>query len=467
MENKKIITSEIKDNISENETKASEINITVAKDAYVKKMNSSRNKHNQKSKYYKRPLRSKDAIKAAFSNNDASAQFKKVIHEYSHGRHILDLSPLDIYELRNGIFARKRALVNIVKVDPELSVHIQELSNRLTYEISDYAYEELYKGLTKTLESLSLNCYVSPEKVINAGNAIKNHDGAMTYGGKTIRNYLTHIIKNEKITNISDEDAEKCINIVKTCRHSFADYNAIKSLPFSVFRYKQYIRTNENGEITTPDIEAKYNIRRMIGPENYNAAPFAKISITDATTLESKLIEKIRKTAQNEADIKMNELVVLVKDDTLKKHLIMASNLDNVSVITNHGHVHDIIDYMVENTNTIIKLQEKPNDKISPEDANKIIRIEYAAAQGNYDTDITKDILWISDLGECLKGQYATYEIIRRVISLGFVPTIAGDVITRTNINLLEFDAIIDSSKDMSLEDRITYINDMLKNLYF
>lgn len=414
-----------------------------------KKYHSKYNKYNLNKKIVLENPTIPDPIKKAFPNSLQKCKlFKKKIIGYSNGRHVLNLHLLDIYNLKFGFYSRKEALISIVGLNDSEILNIEQLNKSQIFELSNYTYQELYKGIEQTIKQLDLNCYVSPEKIINAGNVIKNHNGIETYGGKTVRSYLTHISKTAINYNLTDKEKKVCLDIVNKWNAENVEYKHIKSLPFSIFRYKKYVRTDEMDNILVPDIEAKYNLKRILGINTYNVANFNKLSILEATILESYLIEHIRLIAKEYASILINNMIKDLSNSKLKEDVIAASNIDNVVNISDHGHIHDIVDYMEKNTKNILSLENNPEKLLTKEEQQSIIQIEYASIQQNI-SDITDDLLWISDLGEALNGKNAKYGIIKNIIEIGFVPKINSIDITNYDLSIMDFNAIVESAKNI------------------
>lgn len=389
-----------------------------------------------------------EEIFTAFNGNQKNCNlFLKKMAEFSKGRHVIDLSPLDIYELKNGLNAKRTALISILGMKNAETLQIFYMYPFRIHILADFVYTKIYQGLEEMLKSLDFNCYISAEKIINAGNVIKNHRGEETYGGNTVRDYLSHMTKKEITITLSDDEKAACVSIINSVLEDFSNYKKIKSLPFSIFRYKNSVRTSEDGEILIPDVEAKYNLKRILNSK-YNEAPFNKLSMNKATILESKLIDKIRNTAKEEGINEVKKLVANMPDSKIKNDIITVSNIDNVSLVTNYGHIHDIVDYMIENTKRVIELEKDINRTVTEKDIQSIIQIEYTAAQSKT-TDIDEEMNWITELGNALRGKNLQYGIVKGIIELGFVPRVDDMVVTYyDNLSPFDFLAVIENSKN-------------------
>ena len=93
-----------------------------------------------------------------------------------------------------------------VKDHDVVKLNIENLPTRSIIELADLAYGMIYKGLVFKLKGLDLNYFMTPDKIINAGNVIKNHNGTEIYGGNTIRDFLAHYSVNEKKSNLTFEN---------------------------------------------------------------------------------------------------------------------------------------------------------------------------------------------------------------------------------------------------------------------
>lgn len=400
------------------------------------------------------------SVIVAFKNDRNKCEtLMKILYEYSQGRHILDISPLDIYNLKCGITARKEALSSICGYENSEILGLYEMSDKNIFIIADTTYDFLYKGLDKKLKELDLNCHISTEKIINAGNVIKNHDGTRTYGGSTIRDYISHMCDKEQNKNNYNADTYgECLKTVNRIIHKLPEsFNYIKSFPFSLFRYSNYIKVNESNEIIIPDIEAKHNLKKLIGTD-YTKYNFKLLSMKDATYLESILINKIKTIVAAYAEKETEELLNQIPESKLKHDAVLSTNIDYIINISNKGLIHDIIDYMTNNLQEIINLENNYNTILNENSRKAIFQIEYAAFQNTKDTD---DMLWIADLSDALKGSFANYGIIKKIIELGFVPRINGLAITEYDINYSDFSAFCEiaetvKDKKLCLEENLT-----------
>ena len=350
--------------------------------------------------------------------------FYRKMEDLSTGRHILDLSPLHIYELRNGTSARRNALISILGEKDATRLKIFTMKSAKILILSDYAYEKIHKGLEEIVVQLDINCYISPDKIINAGNAIKNHNGAELYGGDRIRNYITHLLSHEKPLSMTDEEFDACKTVIKETIVTMQNYKAIKSIPFSIFRYDMNIRTDEDNNIVVPDVEAKYNIKRIIGVNNYNKAPFRKLSIAHATVFEARLIQTIKETVKKESERVVKEVVADMKDSKLKKDILKSSNVEYISIVTSKCLIHDIIDYMKNNAERIKKLDENPSLPFTQDDKDSLIQIEYVANQSNMQAPGADNAFRMA-----IASKHCTYRIAKELIELGFIPLLEENTV--------------------------------------
>ena len=209
------------------------------------------------------------AIYNAFRRNKEKCEiFLNTARAYESGRHILELSPLHISNLQRNN-TRQTALANFFKSKDVLMLQIDDLNAKAVKQLSNYLYNAIIKGINTKLEKLDLGAYISTEKIINAGNVMRNYDGIKTYGGSTIRDFITHTITTKKQPKFKNNNMEQANMLVSEFKEKLKDYNAIKSIPFSIFGFTIYIRVNKNKEIVVPDIEAKDNLRKIIGNEAY------------------------------------------------------------------------------------------------------------------------------------------------------------------------------------------------------
>ena len=403
-------------------------------------------------------------VSYAFRNNQKCCElFMKILTEFSQGRHLLDKSPLDIYELKNGLNARKRALDNILGLEHATTLDILLLNSRDIYGLADVAYEMLYKGLEKKLDELDLNCYISAEKVVNAGNAIKNYDGIITFGGATIRDFLNHTIEKEKISAKAEESRYQCENAALNFINNTGTYKVIKSIPFSIFRYKDYIKTNEKGEIIKPDIEAKSHIRRIVGNEIYENAGFKKITMKDATTIEIQLIEHIKSIVEDQLKEILKKYIESIPESVIKEHLIASKNIDAIALISNKGLIHDIVDIFDENIKSVVELEKDPYRVLNQTERKALFQIEYTSIRSQGSASLTSDNIWIAEIADAINAEYAKYAMIKTIIEQGFVPKYNEADITAYDIDAQEFCMIMADAKKN--DNPIEFIENSLKIL--
>ena len=421
---------------------------------------------NNKSKSYKKTRNSygnsrkypKQLVYAFRHDYSKCEIFYKAMYAYSHGRHILELSPLYIYELQNSVGAKRKALNNLFRYEDAFKLNFSRMPENIINTLAETAYNAIYQGLNIKLKSLDLNYFMSAEKIINAGNVIKNHNGSVLYGGSTIRDFLTHYLVNEKSEEFSDDQNAALDEFIKDTAARLKKYNEIKSIPFSIFRYNLYIRTNEEKEITTPDIEAKHNLMKIIGIEDYLRYNISKISMARATSIESKLIKQIRKTAAKEMNALANQKLMDIPEGRLKDDAIVSASIENVVIVTNSGLIHDIVDYMSRNLDSLVEISSNPSKILTEEQKKSLFQIEYTA----WRTKGESDALWLSDIAEAIKAKYVTFEKILLCIDYKFAPIINNKSVLDYDISYLDLvDFYMDNIKDRTEE----YINENMNGL--
>lgn len=387
--------------------------------------------------------------------------FCKRMYELMHGRHVLKLSPLNIYDLQNGnIKTKKKALTSFYKLEDAAKLNIEALSYRSINRLADFAFNMIYKGIETKLDNLDLNCFMSANKIVNSGNVMKNHNGIKTYGGSTIRDFLTHSIKKEKKSVLVETDLMKINNFATEMINTLKKYDNIKSIPFSIFRCILYVRVNKEGEIISPDIEAKDNLRKIVGTENYNRHRLSELSIKYATALEFKFIKQIKKTLLKEINSIVNNMLIDFPEGKFKEHIILASEIENITTITGSGIIHDIANYIETNINNIMYLNEHKSEPISPECQKSLFQIEYTTMRA----DRNSGVLWLSEISEAIKAKYATFEKLKLCIESEFAPIINDRSVLDYDISYENLKAfyktyIFDKSRDELLMETNNILN--------
>lgn len=391
----------------------------------------------------------------AFRKNKKKCEiFLNTARAYESGRHILELSPLYISNLQRNINTRQTALANFFKSKDVLVLQIDNLNAKAVKQLSNYLYNAIIKGINIKLEKLDLGAYISTEKIINAGNVMRNYDGIKTYGGSTIRDFITHTITTKKQPKFKNNNMEQANMLVSEFKEKLKDYNAIKSIPFSIFGFTIYIRVNKNKEIVVPDIEAKDNLRKIIGNEAYEKYDIKNIPLITATGMETVLIKRIRKTL----DVKLKDLalnfndIISEKNTTkLKHHISICAKAENVSVITDSGLIMNIAEYFKNNLNKIIQMDKNRDKKLSDEDKKALFQIEYTAMKN----DTTPNSLWLSEILAAINGKYATFEKLLLCIEYDFAPVI-------NDISVMDADVPYKTLKDFYE----TYVKNGFDNNY-
>lgn len=361
-------------------------------------------------------------IAAIFKNDDAKMEiFSKKIHNLEKGRHILELSPIYIRGLQHGLCSKKEALNNIFGLDEANRLDFTELAPREINQLCEYLYRLLYTGMERILKELDFNGYLSVDKVINSGNAMKNYNGSILYGGITIRNYLTHTAKNEFPVPITEQDKDIQNKRINEFVNSLESFSQIKSFPFSIFRYKDHIVLDENNKLITPDIEAKYNLKRILGREMYNALKVKNITTYDATYMESLLIEKIKKITKREIKLIVGKYISEIKDEAVINEILSASELNSIIAVTNHGLIHEIVRLLDNNINNIITAGENPERVLTEEEKKSFFQIAYQSLQKNTVSPDDDDI-WISKFGCALRSNSVNYNFMKLLFKYHTMP---------------------------------------------
>lgn len=358
---------------------------------------------------------------------ESKRAFLHALSNYEKGRHILDLMPSFIYDLKNGQNARRRAL-NLLFSPKFDSFNFMVMKTREIMYLSELAYDAILEGINVTIKSLDLNIYISPEKIINAGGAIKNHKAEITFGGKTIRDYICYMSQNvyEK-DDITPKELTKCKTIIKQ-KEAALSYTNIKSYPFALLNYKENF-TIRNGKVEIPDIEAKINLRKILGSKDYEIGYISKISIKDATICEDLLIKKMRALIQEEISETLNELNISNLPDAFKTKIEHSANINNITMITDKGQIKDIVDNIKTNVTTLIDLFQHPDKELTPAEADCIFRMEYAAMQE--EIDFTQNYsVWLMEFGAAKSGKHVTFDILSEIMLTKCSPYINGSPLT-------------------------------------
>ena len=172
----------------------------------------------------------------AFRKNKEKCEiFLNTARAYESGRHILELSPLYISNLQRNINTRQTALANFFKSKDVLVLQIDNLNAKAVKQLSNYLYNAIIKGINTKLEKLDLGAYISTEKIINAGNVMRNYDGIKTYGGSTIRDFITHTITTKKQPKFKNNNMEQANMLVSEFKEKIKRLQRNKE--YSIFNF--------------------------------------------------------------------------------------------------------------------------------------------------------------------------------------------------------------------------------------
>lgn len=359
-------------------------------------------------------------------------KFASNLSNFTAGRHILDLCPAYIYDLDGNVIARRNAL-NYLFPFKSTELIFTEMQPKHIYALSDIAKESIEKGISLTLNQLDLKSYITTAKIIKAGAAIKKHHADQTFGGRTIRNYLTYICTTNEEEKSEPENIKICKAIIVNKKDEINSVN-IKSLPFSLINYNNRIIVNK-GELVSPDIEAKSNLRKILGDQKYAEARIKEISIRDATYCEDFLIKQIKKLVQSELTNIYNESVEKIDEDFMKKKLEIASDLKILGTITTKGQIKDIIEYFKQNINTIIYAQKNPLEILSKEKTDCIFKIEYCSMQVQIENP-REYSEWLTEFGAAKEGKFVTFSKLIPIMKHRCSPYIDGSPITDYDFNI-------------------------------
>ena len=360
-------------------------------------------------------------------------KFGNDLSNYEAGRHILDLCPAFIYDLDNTLISRRNALNCLFSFKSE-DLIFSEMKPKHIYALSDIAKDCICKGIDATLRMLDLNNYITTAKIVKAGAAIKKHHADEVFGGRTIRNYITYICNtSQENVNISDNELNICKSIIKEKANELT-YTNIKSLPFSLMNYSNRMIVN-NGSLVSPDIEAKSNLRKILGDKKYNEAFISKISIKDATFCEDLLIKKIKKITQDEITNIYNNVKNEISEDFIREKLEIASNIKILETITTRGQVKDIVDYFNKNVEAILYAQKNPTVILDKGRKDCIFKVEYCSMQKQIENP-REYSEWLTEFGAAKDGNYATFSKICPILKHRCSPYIDGSPITDYDFNI-------------------------------
>lgn len=360
-----------------------------------------------------------------FSTDEERALFSKICHNFAAGRHIIDCSAISLYELQvYSTATRKRAMERLMGKTNYQALPLNNMHHVALLDCSDYMYKALLRGLENMLSALSLHIHMSPEKIANTGKAMKLHDGGAVYQGYRVRDVLSYTLQKEGDTSLAtDEERTAQINTVLDYCEKYKTFTAIKGIPFSVLRYKNTMRIDGDNNILLPDVEAKYNLYRILGKETYEAYHFEKASVIDATVFESKLIAKIKKTLKHELTDIYATYSQKLQNDAITKALGESLSIEALVLATNSGNVHYIVKHFRENLEALYQAQTHPAKELTDEERLALFQIifqynrfaSYNYLDGFEGTEVT---------ALAISYKSCTYQLFERVVRYGVIPIV-------------------------------------------
>lgn len=349
-------------------------------------------------------------------------RYSEIAHNYAKGLHILGLSLVAIDNLDKSVSKRAEAIYGILGNKEAANLGIDFLpkaeDKKMQYKIiniSNHLSQAIEVGFNKMLERLDIpNLKVSFDMVKKAGKAVRTRNATLTYNGNSIREYITYEASKLKDEDTLTEEENKLRKIIlDEAYKDLQKYNNIKSIPFGLLRYKRGIQLNAELEIVRPDIEAKYNLKRILGVEKYNIANIKSLSLEKATLIEGQLIELIKKTAQKEIMDTIGEQVKAMPKNILKKDLKAASKLSNVSNVTSRWLILDVVENIQEQTQFVEKVINDPYYYWTDEEKRLFLQIEMQALT---DQDKETTSRYINEMRMILNGKYCNLKLLEPFI---------------------------------------------------
>lgn len=330
-------------------------------------------------------------------------QFASEIYDIKRGKNVMAMSPANIRDLQFGYHARIRAMSLIFGTERCVDWGVTNLRFPQLVTLSDYVYAVISEGIRCVLNKLDIASYLSVEKIIKAGNGIKNYNASEVYGGNTVYDYIRYTVINSKVASPTKEvDKADIKNAIKDKEAYLSTYQKIKSLPFALFDYKRNVTTADDGSIKTPDIEAKKNLRILFGSD-YEKYGFTNLSLVEATAYESRLIHAIKRTATTEVKrfISENEEKLETLPDVIRKDVISAASISLISSATKKCLIHEVVSRYENNFNIITDIWKNDDDRVLTEsEKDALFQIEYQAARKKPDIEFE----YITDFRACLRA---------------------------------------------------------------
>lgn len=376
-------------------------------------------------------------IKSIFKDNKKARRgFIQVYADLKSGRHVLDIPLIVLNRLNGSIMVRDEVFMLMFGPDKYDDLGLYDCNDYDKKVLSAILYNALIKGLTAKLNAMELKSHISLLKIETAARAVKNNNGMLSYGGSTIRDFITHAVMSDVKSELKEENKGNSNNdiidkITDSIIFTQTELNKVKSVPFSVFQYTSYICTNQNGIITQPDVEAKHNLRKIVGRETYQHLKISDLTIFAATEIERRVVEHIRLLVKKELDDRVATIKLNVENKTMRDTLVESADLNKLINISKSGLIYDIIHILDTNINTVLRLQKTPNIPINDEDANALFRAAYVACD---DTLAGSD--WLPCCIETLNGEYATYNTTILALKYNYFPFVFGRIFTEYNISI-------------------------------
>ena len=175
-----------------------------------------------------------------------------------------------------------------------------------------------------------------------------------------------------------------------------------------------------------------------------------------ATFFESKLIKQIKKTMTKEMNTIANELLIDIPEGCLKEHAILVSSIDNITIITDSGIIHDIVSYMMTNIKGLKTLSEPENSSrpLTEDEKKSLFQIEYTAIRSGQ-SGLETDPMWLSEISMAIKAEYATFNKLLLCIDNKFAPIINEKSILDYNVDYDMFKAFYDKYITYNTEEYI------------
>ena len=355
-------------------------------------------------------------------------RYSAIASNYASGRHILQITLQSIEKLDKNIVLKAEAIYEILGETEATALNISLMPNKedikMKYRINAVAAHlsrAIELGYDKVVNRLSIpGLKVSYEEVKKAAKAVRTRNAILSYDGNTIRDFLAFKASylNDESTITEEENKVRRLILDKEYL-TLQNYKNIKSLPFSLLRYKKDVRINENMEVSRPDIEAKYNLRKILGQEKYDAANIDKISLKKATILESQLINVIKKTMQNEVMLRVKEKILNLPEGILKDDMMAACKVSNVANVTSRWIIDDIVQNIEDQVNFVEEAMNYPQKCWSDKQKVLFSQIEYQALNNLPREELNG---YMSEIKVFLNGEYCMYDTIEPFVKARSCP---------------------------------------------